>query len=260
MEHTGKTALVTGASAGLGAGFARLFAQDHHDLVLVARRRDKLDQLATELRRMHGIHATVIAADLTDPKAPQHLHEELLRAGIEVEFLVNNAGFGANGSFAELELARQLDMVELNVKALMHLTGLVLPGMIARRSGRILNVGSGAGFLPGPFMATYYASKAFVVSFTEALSYELRGTGVTATVLCPGPTETEFAQVSGAHSAAMFKTAADAASVARYGYRSMLAGKTVAVPGITMKLSLQSLRASPRSVMRVLAGRLNKPA
>jgi hypothetical protein len=151
-------------------------------------------------------------------------------------------------------------MVELNVKALMHLTGLVLPTMVARRSGRILNVGSGAGFLPGPFMATYYASKAFVGSFTEALSYELRGTGVTATVLCPGPTQTEFAQVAGAHNAVMFKSAADAASVARYGYRAMLAGKTVAVPGIRMKLSLQSLRASPRSVMRVLAGRLNRPA
>jgi short-subunit dehydrogenase len=252
--------LVTGASAGLGAAFTRLFAQDHHDLVLVARRRDVLDQLGTELQQIHGIHTTVIAADLTDPKAPQHLHEELLRTGIEVDFLVNNAGFGANGSFAELGLARQLDMVELNVKALTHLTGLVLPAMIARRSGRILNVGSSAGFLPGPFMATYYASKAFVVSFTEALSYELRGTGVTATVLCPGPTKTEFAQVAGANNAAMFKGAADAASVARYGYRSMLAGKTVAVPGITMKLSLQSLRASPRSVMRVLAARLNKPA
>lgn len=260
MAGSGKTAVVTGASAGLGAQFARLFARDDHDLVLVARRRDKLDQLAAELRQAHGIRTTVIAADLTDPKAPQHLYEELLRAGIEVEFLVNNAGFGANGAFAELELTRQLDMVELNIKALMHLTGLVLPAMIARRSGRVLNVGSSAGFLPGPFMATYYASKAFVLSFTEALAYELRGTGVTATVLCPGPTETEFAQVSGAGNAALFKTAASAASVARYGYRCMLAGRTVAVPGITMKLALQSLRASPRSVLRALGGRLNRPA
>lgn len=260
MGRTGKTALVTGASAGLGTHFARLFAQDHHDLVLVARRRDKLDQLAAELRRLHGTQTTVIPADLTDPKAPLHLHEELLRAGTEVEFLVNNAGFGTNGAFAELELTRQLDMIELNVKALTHLTGLVLPTMIARRSGRILNIGSGAGFLPGPYMATYYASKAFVVSFTDALSYELRGTGVTATVLCPGPTETEFAQVASASKALMFKTAADAASVARYGYRAMLAGKAVAVPGISMKLSLQSLRASPRSVMRVIAGRMNRPA
>jgi short-subunit dehydrogenase len=252
--------VVTGASAGLGAHFARLFAQDRHDVVLVARRRDKLDQLATELRQAHGVETTVIAADLSDPKAPLHLYEELTRAGVEVEFLVNNAGFGANGAFTELELSHQLDMIEVNIKALTHLTGLLLPTMIARRSGRILNVGSGAGFLPGPFMATYYASKAYVVSFTEALADELRGTGVTATVLCPGPTATEFAHVAGAGNAAMFKGVADASSVAEYGYRAMLAGKTIAIPGITMKLALQSLRMSPRSVTRVLARWLNQPA
>lgn len=227
--------------------------------MLVARRRDRLDQLATELHQTYGVQTTVIAADLSDPKAPLHLHEELTRAGIEVEFLVNNAGFGANGAFAELELTRQLDMIELNVTALAHLTGLVLPAMITRRSGRILNVGSSAGFLPGPFMATYYASKAYVLSFTEALADELRGTGVTATVLCPGPTATEFAQVSGAGTAALFRGAADAASVARYGYRAMLAGKTIAIPGMTMKLALQSLRMSPRALTRVLARQLNKP-
>lgn len=260
MERPRKTAVVTGASAGLGAHFARLFAQDRHDVVLVARRRDKLDQLATELHQTHGVQPTVIAADLSEPKAPLHVHDELTRAGIEVEFLVNNAGFGTNGAFAERELAGQLDMIELNITALTHLTGLVLPAMIARRSGRILNVGSIAGFLPGPFMATYYASKAYVLSFTEALADELRGTGVTATVLCPGPTATEFAQVSGARGAALFKDAADAASVARYGYHAMLAGKTIAIPGGKMKFAVQSLRMSPRAVTRALASRLNKPA
>lgn len=258
MQRTAKTALVTGASAGLGTHFARLFAQDGHDLVLVARRRDKLDQVATELRQVYGIHPTVIAADLTDPKAPLHLHEEITRAGIEVEFLVNNAGFGTNGPFAELNLARELDLIELNVKALTHLTGLVLPAMVARRSGRILNVGSLAGFLPGPFMATYYASKAYVLNFTEALAYELRGTGVTATALCPGSTATEFAHVAGIENAALFNSSADAASVALYGYRSMLKGKAIAVPGVKNKLSRESLRVSPRSVMRILAGHLNK--
>jgi uncharacterized protein len=260
MPRTAKTALVTGASAGLGMHFARLFAQDGHDLVLVARRRDKLDQLAAELRQVYGIHTTVIAADLTDPKAPQHLHEKVMRAGIEVEFLVNNAGFGTSGAFAELNLARELDLIELNVKALTHLTGLILPAMVTRRSGRILNVSSLAGFLPGPFMATYYASKAYVLNFTEALAYELRGTGVTATVLCPGATATEFAHVAGIESAALFHMiSADAASVALYGYRSMLKGKTIAIPGVKNKLAQESLRVSPRSVMRVLAGRLNKP-
>lgn len=258
MKRTAKTALVTGASAGLGTHFARLFAQNGHDLVLVARRQDKLDQVANELRQVYGIHATVITADLTDPKAPLHLHEEIMRAGIELEFLVNNAGFGTNGAFVTLNLARELDMIELNVKALTHLTGLVLPAMVARRSGRILNVGSVAGFLPGPFMATYYASKAYVINFTEALAYELRGTGVTATVLCPGATATEFAQVAGVQNAALFNSSSDAASVARYGYHAMMKGKTIAVPGVQNKLSVESLRISPRSVMRILAGHVNK--
>ncbi|MGH3720495.1 MAG: SDR family NAD(P)-dependent oxidoreductase [Pseudonocardiaceae bacterium] len=259
MPRTAKTALVTGASAGLGAHFARLFAQDGHDLVLVARRRDKLDQLATELREVYGIHPRVIAADLTDPTAPLHLHEEVTQAGIEVEFLVNNAGFGTNGAFAKLDLARELDLIELNIKALTQLTGLILPAMVARRSGRVLNVGSLAGFLPGPFMATYYASKAYVLNFTEALAYELRGTGVTATVLCPGATATEFAHVASMEGAALFTSSADAAAVALYGYRSMLKGKTIAVPGVQNKVALESLRVSPRSVMRVLAAHLNKP-
>jgi short-subunit dehydrogenase len=259
MKLTGKTALITGASAGLGAHFARLFAQDRHDLVLVARRQDKLDQLAAELSAAHGVRTTVIAADLTDPKAPQHLQEGLTRAGIEVEFLVNNAGFGASGAFADLDLTRQLNMIELNVTALTHLTGLFLPAMIARRSGRVLNVSSSAGFLPGPYMATYYASKAYVLSFTEALAQELHGTGVTATALCPGPTATEFAAVADLGSSALFKGVMAAAPVARYGYRAMLAGKTIAIPGVTMKLAVQSLRVSPRWMARVLAGRLNRP-
>jgi uncharacterized protein len=259
MPRTAQTALVTGASAGLGTHFARLFAQDGHDLVLVARRQDKLDQVATELRQVYGIRVTVIAADLTDPKATLPLHEEVVRAGIEVEFLVNNAGFGTSGAFAELDLARELDLIELNVKALTHLTGLLLPAMLARRSGRILNVGSLAGFVPGPFMATYYASKAYVLSFTEALSYELRGTGVTATVLCPGTTATEFAQVAGAQNAALFRSSAEPALVARYGYRAMMKGKTIAIPGLRNKLSQESLRVSPRSLLRGVAGRLNRP-
>ena len=187
MARSGKTALVTGASAGLGLHFARVFARDGHDLVLVARRQDRLDQLATELSQAYGTRSTVIAADLTDPKTPLSIHEQLIRAGIEVDFLVNNAGFGNNGAFADHDLTRELDAVELNVKALTHLTGLVLPAMLARGSGRILNVASLAGFLPGPFMATYYASKAYVLSFTEALAYELRGSGITVTALCPGP-------------------------------------------------------------------------
>src|SRR5215467_7391998 len=165
-----KTALVTGASSGLGVELARLFAADGHDLVLVARRRDKLEELADELEKKHRVRTVVLAEDLTDPGSPERIHAQLEERHIEVDFLANNAGFGTNGAFAESDCARELAMIELNVKTLVHLTRLLLPGMIARKSGRILNVGSTAGFQPGPFMAGYYASKAYVNTFTEALS------------------------------------------------------------------------------------------
>jgi short-subunit dehydrogenase len=257
MQRTGKTAIVTGASAGLGVHFARLLARDGHDLVLIARRRDKLDEVAAELRAT-GTHTTVIAADLAGPHAPGHIHDEIARAGAEADFLVNNAGVGTSGAFAELDIERELEMVDINIKAIMHLTRLFLPAMVARGSGRILNIASGAGFLPGPYMATYYASKAFVISFTEALAYELRDTGVTATASCPPPTATEFAAIAGAENSALFKDMADPAEVAGYSYRAMMAGKTIAIPGLKNKLSIQSLRLSPRSMTPALAARLNR--
>jgi short-subunit dehydrogenase len=260
MADARKTALITGASAGLGVEFARLFAKDGHDVALVARRRDKLDEVAAELSKAHGIKASVFPTDLTDPTAPTALRDRVAAAGLEIEFLVNNAGFGSNGAFVDVDLRRELDMIEVNVKALAHLTRLFLPGMVARKSGRVLNIGSTAGFVPGPFMATYYASKAYVINFTEALAYELRGTGVTATVCCPGATATEFAAVAGNDKSALFKSGvADAASVALHGYRAMLAGKVVAIPGFKNKLTAQATRFSPRSVVRAIAARLNRP-
>ncbi|TCO65953.1 SDR family NAD(P)-dependent oxidoreductase [Actinocrispum wychmicini] len=260
MTRTGMTALITGASAGIGAEFARLFAADGHDLVLVARRRAKLETLADQLRDAHGIDVSVIAADLSDPTEPARVHAEMTQAGIEVEFLVNNAGFGTNGSFATLDLARELAMIELNVKALTRLTGLFLPSMVARESGRILNVASSAGFLPGPYMATYYASKSFVVNFTEAIAYELRGSGVTATVLCPGPSATEFATVAGAQRSPLFTSGlTDAATVARSGFEAMKAGKTIAIPDLGTKFRAEVLRVAPRSAIRAIAARLNRP-
>src|SRR5665213_3080277 len=249
-----KTALITGASAGLGLELAQLFAADKHDVVLVARRRDQLEALATRLAAEQGVVARVIVADLADPSAPQRIVDELRRRNIEIDFLVNNAGFGTTGPFVERDLLRELAMLQVNVAALVTLTGLLLPGMIARRSGRILNLGSTAGFQPGPFMAVYYASKAFVNSFTEALAYELRGTGVTATVSSPGATATEFAQVSGIGSSRLFKMgAASAEQVARAGYRAMLAGKAIAVHGLKNKLAAQSIRVSPRAAVRAIA-------
>ncbi len=259
MPDAKGTALVTGASAGLGLELARLFAKDKHDLVLVARRREKLDELASELAKAHGVKSLVVPADLADAKAPAAIFEQVTAAKVEVDFLVNNAGFGSSGRFHELDARRELDMVQVNVTALLHLTRLFLPGMVARKRGRVLNIGSTAGFVPGPFMATYYASKAFVNSFTEALAHELKGTGVTATVHCPGATATEFATVAKNEGSKLFKSGvADSASVALHAYRSMLAGKAIAVPGLANKLKVFAPRIAPRAIATGIAARLNR--
>jgi short-subunit dehydrogenase len=253
------TALITGASAGLGRDFARSFAADGHDVILVARRRDRLEALAAELAAAHGIGTTVVDVDFADPAAPRRLVDHVHARGLEVDFLVNNAGFGGTGAFADVSVARETSMVQVNVTALVELTGLLLPAMRARRRGRILNVGSTAGFQPGPFMATYYASKAFVNSFTEALAYELEGSGVTATLSCPGATATEFAGRAGNADSLLFKLgAADSAGVAREAYQAMMAGRRLVIHGVTNKLGVQSLRVSPRSVVLALAARLNR--
>jgi uncharacterized protein len=254
-----KTALVTGASAGLGRELARLFAADGHDLVLVARRREQLEALATELAAERGIAARVIAEDLGEPSAPERILYELQRANIEVEYLVNSAGFGTNGPFADSDFIRELAMVQVNVTSLVHLTRLFLPDMIGRRSGRILNLGSTAGFQPGPYMAVYYASKAFVNSFTEALAYELKGTGVTATVCCPGATLTEFGAVAGSAESRLFRLGATSArDVATHAYRAMMAGKPISIPGWRAKVSLQLLRFGTRGMARATTARLNR--
>ncbi|HEY2028171.1 MAG TPA: SDR family oxidoreductase [Myxococcales bacterium] len=254
------TALVTGASAGLGAELARLFAKDKHDLFLVARRRDRLEVLAQELSGRHGIRAQVFAADLGTPEGPGEVISELQRLGLAIEFLVNNAGFGTSGPFVRTDAGRELEMVDLNVRAVVELTHAFVGPMVERGRGRILNLGSTAGFQPGPFMATYYASKAFVNLFTEALSYELRGTGVTATVSCPGATATEFAAVAGNEKSRLFRMgAASAAQVAKEAYRAMMAGKPMIVHGVKNKLAVQMLRLSPRSTVRAIAAALNPP-
>jgi uncharacterized protein len=262
MVATGKTplvALVTGASVGLGAELAWLFAADGHDVVLVARRRDKLEALAAEIEKKHRVRAIVLAEDLTEPAAPARLVREIENLGVTIEFLVNNAGYGTSGSFAEMDLARELAMIQLNIATLVELTRRLVPAMVARGSGRILNIGSTAGFQPGPFMATYYASKAFVNSFTEALAYELQGTGVTATVSCPGATATEFARVAGTDRSRLFQMPAmSAREVAEHGYHAMMRGRALAVPGLRNKFGLQSLRLAPRAAVRAMAAVLNR--
>ncbi len=242
-------ALVTGASAGIGAELARVLAADH-DLVLTARRAEQLHTLATELKQ-RGAACHVMPTDLSDPAAPRALFDAVASAGLTVDVLVNNAGFGDLGAFAAADLGKMLRMIQVNVAALTELTGLFLPGMLARKRGRVLNVGSVAGFQPGPLMAVYYATKAYVNSFSEALSAELRGSGVTATVLCPGPVETEFALAAGMHSSRVFGPgqALDARSVAEAGARAMRAGRRMVVPGLRNRLLLFAERFTPRGVV-----------
>jgi hypothetical protein len=253
------TALITGASAGLGRDLATLFAADGHDVVLVARRLDRLDALATTLAQRHGVRAMPLAADLADSETPMRLVEHVRTRGLTIDHLVNNAGFGAVGAFSAQPTAGPMAMIQVNVAALVHLTSLLLPDMLERRFGRILNLGSTAGFLPGPSMATYYATKAFVNSFTEALAYELDGTGVTATVSCPGATATEFGAVAGNDRSLLFRLrASDSTTVAREAYQAMQRGQRMVVHGLQNKLSVQSTRLLPRALMLAVTARLNR--
>ena len=256
------TALVTGASGGIGEELARLFAADGHDLVLLARSRDKLARLSEELGEKHGVGARVVASDLARPEAPREIFEELKGAGVTVDALVNNAGFGSYGLFAETDLKSELDLLQVNVVALTHLSKLFLPGMIARRRGYLMNVASTAAFQPGPLMAVYYASKAYVLSLTEALANECEGTGVCVSALCPGPTETGFVAAAGMAESKLFdRGPMDARTVAEEGYRGMLAGKTIVIPGFRNALVARGVGFMPRRmVTRVVRGIQEKRA
>src|SRR5437870_9338714 len=234
MNGQKRTALITGASGGIGYEFAKLSAQDHNNLVLIARSGSKLAQIADELQQQFGISARSIALDLASPIAPQFLFDQLQREGIPIDILVNNAGYGRFGEFAELPLEESLGQIQLNVLALTALTRLFVGPMLERRSGKILNVASTAGFQPGPRMAVYYASKAYVISFSEALANELAGKGITVTCLCPGATTTGFANRAGNDKSRLFKQfrPMDAKTVALKGYRGLVAGKTLVIPGV----------------------------
>ena len=252
-----ETALITGASSGIGWELARLFAADKTNLVLVARRQDKLDQVAAELRRDHGVQVQVLAKDLADPQSPQAIFDALAAENVTVDILVNNAGFGAVGSVADLPMEKQMEMVQVNVTALTHLTRLFLPGMIQRRSGGIFNVGSTAGFQPGPYMAVYYATKAYVLSFTEALAEEVIGTGVQVTCLAPGPTATGFAATAHLENKLLFRLGTvDARTVAQAGYRGFRRGKVLVIPGLRNKLGALAVRFVPRAWVRKVTKRL----
>ena len=253
------TTLITGASAGLGEGFARTLAARGEDLILTARRVDRLEALAGELRGKHGIAVHVFAADLADPDASTGLIAAIASADLTIDTLINNAGFGARGAFAELDAARQLGMIDVNCRALVALAHAVLPGMIAQGSGGILNIASIAAFQPGPWMAVYYASKAFVLSFSEALHEEVRAQGVTVTALCPGPTHTEFAERAGMSDMKLFASlGGDAEAVVRDGLAALAAGRAVKVSGVANAALAGSIRVTPRLIARRVAGMLQK--
>ena len=251
---TRPVALITGASAGLGADFARQLSARGHQLVLVARRKDRLDALAGELG-----NARTVGLDLSKPGATDRLMTEVAAHDEHVDLLVNNAGFGLTGRFADLDGKRQRQMIDLNCGALVELAHAVLPAMIGRKSGSILNLASTAAFQPGPGMAVYFATKAFVLAFSEALHEEVKGLGVNVSALCPGPTATEFGQVAGfAAASPSSKLAAASAPVVTAGLDGLERNQAIIVPGLMNKATAQAHRLFPRNVVRKAVGMLKK--
>jgi short-subunit dehydrogenase len=263
MSPARPVALVTGASSGIGLELSRVLAREGHDVVLVARREPELRALADELSSRYGADATVIAADLSLPDGAHHVYDAVTAAGLQIDVLVNNAGFGGHGRFSDTDAAEEQRMLAVNVVALTELTKLFLPAMAKRGRGRVLNVASTAAFQPGPFMAVYYASKAYVLSFTEALAEELSGTGVTATALCPGVVPSGFQDAAGLGDHALLLKSPGSKSpevVAQAAYDGMMRGRRIVIPGALNKIGVQSLRVSPRRAVVSLIRRLHPPA
>jgi uncharacterized protein len=264
------TVLITGASTGIGYELARLFASggasagkpaitSPWNLVLLARTRPKLNEVAERLAQEFGVGVQVVVADLSHPRSPDEVFAYLNETGVQIDALVNNAGFGANGKVAALDVQLQLEMIQTNVTSLVHLTKLFLPQLIQRR-GKIMNVASTAAFQPGPNMAVYYATKAFVLSFSEALNDELEPLGVVVSTLCPGPTRTEFQRRAGASRTKMFRGpfVLDAAPVALAGFQGLLKGKHLVIPGGFNRAHVESLRIAPRRLVTKISGKVAK--
>ena len=252
-----KTALITGASSGIGLEFAKVFAKEKNNLVLVARSKDKLEQLADDIRKEYAVQVKVIGADLSDMNEVQMVYDTCKAENIEVEYLINNAGFGDFGYFAQSDWKRTEQMIDLNIKSL---TKLFIPDMVSRKSGKILNVASTAAFQPGPTMAVYFASKSYVLFLSEALYSELQGTGVNVTCLCPGATESGFQQAADMEHSNLFKNKKipGSAEVALFGYKAMMKNKMTVIHGFMNYLMANSVRFSPRkmvlSIVKLIQG------
>lgn len=253
--------LVTGASAGIGKALAEVFAREGHDVVIVARREDRLQRVADAIESAHGVESVAVPADLSDHAGREGLHDAL--ESERIEFLVNNVGVGAQGHFLDIDLERDRTQLELNVATPMHLTKRLAPAMRERGHGGVLNVASSAAFQPGPFMAVYYASKSYLLSFSEALHEEFAADGVDVTALCPGMVATEFQDRAGNEhtpvgSPGGFPRWFDAETVAEAGYEGLMAGKPVVIPGAEYKALWRVARVLPRPVTRKLAKRFNR--
>ena len=255
-----KTALITGSSNGIGLELARIHAEKGDNLVLVARSKDKLERLKEELEQKHNVGVYTIGKDLFNKDAAREVYDELIKQNISIDYLINNAGLGDFGLFAESDWNKQEKMINLNITALTHFTRLFLPEMLRRGNGKILNLASTASFQPGPTMSVYFATKAYVLSFSEAVNNEVRDKGVTVTALCPGSTESGFhAGVAGENNPVKERKLPSSRTVAEFGYRAMMKGKSVAIPGIKNTIMAYSVRFAPRSIIvkmvRIIQGR-----
>jgi len=246
-----KRALITGASGGIGLELAQIHAKNGGDLILVARSKDKLKKIKQEIEEQHKVGVHIIVKDLTDANAGEWLYDEIKRAGLQVDYLINNAGFGGIGKFTERDIASDLNMIQLNVSALVELSHYFINDFVKRGGGKVLNVSSTASLVPGPLQATYYATKAFVTSFSNALSEELKGTGVTVTNLMPGATDTDFGAVSGMDKTKLFDDTASAYDVAKDGYNAMLAGDIDIISGLTFgqKMLMKMMPFMPKKMI-----------
>lgn len=256
----GGTVLITGASSGLGFELSKIFAREGYDLVLVARSEDKLNSLKQEIESLYNKKAYVFPADLSKSNAPDDIFAYTKENNLSIDVLVNNAGFGDFGEFSKLDTNKQTNMINVNVTALTRLCRLFLPQMTERKSGKILNVASIAAFQAGPLMAVYYATKAFVVSLSDALSFELKNSGVTVTALCPGPTKTGFEDGAQLEKSGLFKNlkVATARDVSEYAYKALMKNKTIAVHGLLNKLVVFGAKFAPRKLSRFMAYNIQK--
>ena len=257
-EANRPVALITGASSGIGLDLAKLFAQGGHDLVLVARNEEALKAVAADCEKS-GVKVHVLAKDLSDLNAAQEIFDELSSRGVAVEVLVNNAGFGTHGPFVRTKLEDEVGMIQVNITALIALTRLFLPAMVSRKSGKIMNVASMAGFVAGPYMSVYYATKAFVLSQSIALAAEVKKYGVVVSVLCPGPTKTDFQKRAKIAESKLFKKPRSMTSmdVAKAGYEGLMKGKLIVVPGFSNKVIRVASKMVPRGMLARVAGKMN---